>query len=125
MVDGEAATIYDLKVGFYVEITVDSDAIQKIETKSVKQVNNIIGVVESVNETYGFLYINTTDATTGESKRVQVFTKKNGSTKIIDSKDNNSSRSLKNIRQGETVLVTGSELLDGTFEASTIVIMVD
>ena len=107
------------------EITVDSDAIQKIETKSVKQVNNIIGVVESVNETYGFLYINTTDATTGESKRVQVFTKKNGSTKIIDSKDNNSSRSLKNIRQGETVLVTGSELLDGTFEASTIVIMVD
>ena len=125
LVDGEAATIYDLKVGFYVEITVDSDAIQKIETKSVKQVNNIIGVVESVNETYGFLYINTTDATTGESKRVQVFTKKNGSTKIIDSKDNNSSRSLKNIRQGETVLVTGSELLDGTFEASTIVIMVD
>lgn len=125
LVDGEAATIYDLKVGFYVEITVDSDAIQKIETKSVKQVNNIIGVVESVNETYGFLYINTTDATTGESKRVQLFTKKNGSTKIIDSKDNNSSRSLKNIRQGETVLVTGSELLDGTFEASTIVIMVD
>ena len=86
--------------------------------------NNIIGVVESVNETYGFLYINTTDAS-GESKRVQVFTKKNGSTKIIDSKDNNSSRSLKNIRAGETVLVTGSELLDGTFEASTIVIMVD
>ncbi|MCL2776300.1 MAG: hypothetical protein FWD71_23605, partial [Oscillospiraceae bacterium] len=123
--DDAPATVYDLRVGSYVSVTIDNDTVQTINTKARKQLNNIQGVVLSVNDTYGFLFITTTDDVTGEQIKMQVFTQKNGGTKIMDNKNNNKDRALGNIQPGESVIVTGTQSIDGTFGAATIIILQD
>ena len=53
------------------------------------------------------------------------MTKKNNGTKIIDNKNNGNTRALKNVVSGESVLITGVKQADGSFEASTIIILAD
>ncbi len=125
-VDGEKGDIYDLRLGYAVDISLESDTVTKLTTKVVQTKNTLMGTVDSVNSNYGFLYIYATDTTgTGETKRIQVFTKKGSGTQIIDNKNNNGSRELKKILSGESVLVTGIYQADGTFEAATIIILAD
>lgn len=124
-IDGEAGTIYDLKLGYTVDVTLESETVTKITTKVVQTSNTLMGTVDSVNSTYGFLYVYATDTSSGTTERVQIFTKKNNGTKIIDNKNNGNSRALKNVLSGESVLITGVRQTDGTFEASTIIILAD
>lgn len=125
-VDGSTGTIYDLKLGYTVDVTLESDTVTKITTKVVQTTNTLMGTVDSVNGTYGFLYVYATDASgSGDMERIQVFTKKNNGTKIIDNKNDNGTRDLKKILSGESVLITGVRQTDGTFEASTIIILAD
>ena len=125
-IDGAEGTIYDLRLGYAVDVTLESDTVTKITTKVVQTTNTLLGTVDIVNGTYGFMYVYATDATgSGTPERIQVFTKKNNGTKIIDNKNNNGTRELKKIVSGESVLITGVKQADGTFEASTIIILAE
>ena len=124
-VDGKEGTIYDLKLGYAVDVSIESDTVTKITTKVVQTSNTLMGTVDSVNSSYGFLNIYASDAATGTTEKVQVFTKKNNGTKIIDNKNNGNTRALKNVVSGESVLITGVKQADGSFEASTIIILAD
>lgn len=124
-IDGQTGTIYDLKLGYTVDITLESDTVATITTKVVQTANTLMGTVDSVNANYGFLYVYATDTASGTTERMQIFTKKNNGTKIIDNKNNGNSRALKNVLSGESVLVTGVRQTDGTFEAATIIILAD
>lgn len=125
-VDGKEATVYDLRLGYTVDVTLESDTVTQITTKVVQTTNTLMGTVDSVNATYGFLYVYATDtASSGTPERIQVFTKKNSGTKIIDNKNDNGTRQLKSILSGESVLITGTRQTDGTFEAATIIILAD
>ena len=114
-----------MKLGYTVDVTLESETVTKITTKVVQTSNTLMGTVDSVNSTYGFLYVYATDTSSGTTERVQIFTKKNNGTKIIDNKNNGNSRALKNVLSGESVLITGVRQTDGTFEASTIIILAD
>lgn len=120
----DSASIYDLRIGSVVNVTTDSNMVVSMETSSVKPTNNVVGIVDTINPQYEFLFLTVTN-NDGSTNRVQVFTKRNGTTKILDSKNNNVSRQFKNIVQGESLLVTGTEQADGSIEASAIIIMVD
>ncbi len=125
-VDGETGDIYDLRLGYAVDITLESDTIIKITSKVVQATNTLMGVIDSVNSSYGFLYVYATDTSgSGTTERIQVFTKKSNGTKIIDNKNDNNTRALDKILPGESVLVSGVKQADGTFEASTIIILVN
>ena len=123
---GEVGDIYDLRLGYTVDISLESDTVTKITSKVVQTTNTLMGTVDSVNSSYGFLYVYATYTSgSGTTERIQVFTKKNNGTKIIDNKNDNNSRELKKILSGESVLISGIRQADGTFEASTIIILVD
>ncbi len=125
-VDDEAGDIYDLRLGYAVEITLESDTVTRITSKVVQTSNTLMGTVDSVNSSYGFLYVYATDTSgSGTTERIQVFTKKGNGTKIIDNKNDNNTRALNKILSGESVLISGIKQADGTFEASTIIILTD
>ncbi len=125
-VDGEVGDIYDLRLGYAVDLTLESDTVTKITSKVVQATNTLMGTVDSVNASYGFLYVYATDTSgSGTTERIQVFTKKNNGTKILDNKNDNNSRALNKILSGESVLISGTRQADGTFEASTIIILAD
>ena len=118
-----AGTIYDLRLGAYVTLKIESNSVKSIEsTPAATTANTITGVIDSINTSYYFFYITSTNAVTGETERTQVFVKKNGSTKYIDSADG-SSISLGKLKEGSTVLVTGSQQLDGSYVATAVVVV--
>ena len=120
--DKTAGTIYDLRIGSYVTASLESSTIKKIETTSTTTSKTIVGTVETINTDYNFFYMNCTNATTGESERLQVFVKKNGATKYIDSADG-STTSLGKMKEGCSVIITGTAQLDGSYIASAVVVM--
>ena len=120
--DKTPGTIYDLRIGSYVTANLESSTVKKIETTSNTTSKTIVGTVETINTDYNFFYMNCTNATTGESERLQVFVKKNGATKYIDSADG-STTSLGKMKEGCSVIITGTAQLDGSYVASAVVVM--
>ena len=117
------STIYDLRVGGYVTLKIESDSVKSIVTTApAAATSSIMGTVESVNENYYFFYLSTTNAVTGQQERVQIFVKKNGNTKYIDSADG-TTLSLGKLKEGSTVLATGVKQLDGSYLATAVVVM--
>jgi hypothetical protein len=108
-VNGEEGTLYDLRVGDTVKVTIESGAVLKIVTTAAAVSSEpVSGVVEIVNTSMGFIKIN------GET----IFCK-DGSTTFINSKG--SSKSMRDLKEGITVSVRGS-MQNGAYNASLIII---
>ncbi|MDY3927760.1 MAG: S-layer homology domain-containing protein [Clostridia bacterium] len=106
---GEAATLYDLRVGDNVKITTESGVVLKIDTTvPVISSNPITGVVEIVNTSKGFIKVD------GET----IFCNDSSTTFITS---NGSTQTMKNIKVGSTVSVRGS-LQNGAYTAQLIII---
>lgn len=118
LVDGSAATVYDLRVGYTVLINVESDTVTKIDVGSVAQAKSITGTVALVNVSLGFINLNVTDAS-GSVTTQQVFVKSGAS--IIGS-STTSRKSLADLVVGDELMVTG-EISMGAYEASTIILL--
>jgi len=102
-------TIYDLRLGDTVKLTIEGKTATKIETVvSAESSTNITGIVESVETSYG--YIKLQDSTT------LIFTK---GAKVQDS--SGSSMTLKGIKSGDSVTIFGTTA-SGAIEASLIVV---
>lgn len=118
LVDSQPATIYDLRVGYQVRIRIESESVTYIEVNSVENPKSLSGTVELVNTSLGFINLKVTDAA-GTVSTQQVFVK--STTSIIDSVSA-AKRTLKDIKVGDTLMVTGTVNM-GAFEAATIIIM--
>lgn len=116
--DGAAATVYDLRIGFQVDLEATSSTITKIEVKSVAAPMQITGQINLINTTYGMILISHAD-TNGNMVETQVFTK--SSVKILDSNDGKI-KYMKDLKVGQNVTVAGSENV-GVFEATSIMIL--
>ncbi|MBE7039379.1 MAG: S-layer homology domain-containing protein [Ruminococcaceae bacterium] len=118
-VDGEAATLYDLRLGDYVEFSASSSTITKITVSSAITNTEVTGVVKLVNTTYGMIVLETTNAA-GDVSEAQIFVK--STAKILDASDGRV-KSVKDIKTGQKIMAAGA-INTGIFEASSIMILV-
>ncbi len=117
-VAGSTATIYDLRLGNVVTLTLNGSTATKIEQTSESSTSSKSGVVESISTSYGYINIITKDAVSE-----QVFASKLGNTigaKIIDGVTGKEIN-FKNIKKGDNIIATGA-YNNGAFVAVTIVI---
>ncbi len=108
----ETGTVYDLRPGTDVNITIQSSEIISIEAAGSVSKSQLNGTVKSINATYGLMIVEE------GGTEYNVFV--NTNTKIIDS-TTGKNIIFKNIEKGKTVSVTGSNA-SGVLEASVIVI---
>lgn len=113
--DGKECQIYDLRLDMVAEITTDSGAVSEIKVTSIEEVGQISGVVENVNPSYGFINVKLAD---GSSKQIFV----SNSTKITQDGATTATKTIKNIHEGDYVVVIG-KTVNGAFQATTIVIV--
>jgi hypothetical protein len=117
-IDGKQATIYDLRLGYPVSLTIDSNNVTAITANSVVESYSITGVVQRVNTAINLIEVLTTD-TSGQGVERMIFVKNN--TNILNNKTGGK-LSLSGIKEGDTVIATG-ETLRGDFEAVTVLVI--
>lgn len=114
IIDDEAGAIRDLQPGCAVEISLESDEVKKISTTSQAAKNQLIGTITLVNKDYGFINVLTED---GKEEQAFINTK----TKFVDSTADVSNVTIKSLKKGQSVIVTGSNA-SGVFEATTVIL---
>ncbi len=115
VIDGKEGTIYDLRLGANVTLSVQSETVVKVTATAPATSSVLVGTIEGVNSAYGFMTIVSEN---GES--TQVFLK-NSRLTVIDSKKG-STVSTTNLKVGMLVSVTGA-MNTGAFEATTVTII--
>jgi hypothetical protein len=120
-IDDETGQIYDLRLGYTVELTIEGNTIVKLEAKTLNQAQQITGRVELVNESYGLIRVSVADGVTGDTYIQQVFVKKGA--KIIRSKDTREI-DLDDIDVGDIITAVGTSNT-GVFEANTVIIITE
>ena len=116
--DGAAATMYDLRLGYQVVMKTSSATIKEIEVKSVAAALQLSGQIKLVNTTYKMISLQHFDAN-GSVSETQVFVK--DTAKILDSNDGKI-KTLKDLKAGQNVTVAGADNM-GIFEAASIMIL--
>ncbi len=121
VVGGAAASIYDLRLGNVVTLTLSGSTATKVEQNSSSSVTTKSGTVDTVSTSYG--YINMIAAGTTGSISEQIFVSKLGTTinaKIING-ETGKELALKDIKNGDYIIATGA-YNNGAFVAKTIVV---
>ncbi|MBR5236182.1 MAG: S-layer homology domain-containing protein [Clostridia bacterium] len=116
--DGAAATLYDLRLGYTVEIETSSSTVKAIKVKSVAAPMQITGQITLVNTAYDMIRVSYADYN-GNMQDATVFIK--SSAKILDSNDGKI-KTISQLKIGQNVTVAGSENV-GVFEANSIMIL--
>ena len=118
-INGEACTIYDLKLGYEAKVELESSSIKSIDITvvdtAVGESASVAGKVLSVDTNFNFITISTTD---GSTKQIFV----NDDTYIVDS-STTKVKKLSTIKAGDTITATVSTTDNATLVAITIVIM--
>ncbi|NLO26363.1 MAG: S-layer homology domain-containing protein [Clostridiales bacterium] len=115
--DGKPASIYDLRLDYFVEIEVESDEVISIEAESVVSQNEVIGTVEYVNTSVNVISVKVYDASANANVTRQVNV--NDDTRIIN--QSGTRRYIRHIEVGDRLVVVGHSEL-GVFIADTIMI---
>ncbi len=118
VVAGSAATIYDLRLGNVVTLTLSGSTVKKLEQTQASSTTTKSGAVESISTAYGYINMISND---GVSE--QIFASKLGSTisaKIIDG-ETGKEIAFKNLKKGDYIIATGA-YTNGAFVAKTIVV---
>ncbi|MBQ4110279.1 MAG: S-layer homology domain-containing protein [Clostridia bacterium] len=113
-VDGKISDLYALRVDMNATYETDSNTVKKIEVSSISEVNQFSGQVQVTNTAYGFVTITGSD---GIARQIYI---KN--TTSITRNSNGATRTLKDIKVGDYLVVIGS-LKNGAYVASTVVII--
>ncbi|MBS7298322.1 MAG: S-layer homology domain-containing protein [Eubacteriales bacterium] len=118
-VNGEAATLYDFRVGDKVSIALESEAVIKISTVSSQATEgNLTGTVVSANAAYKFIKILISDAN-GNTYEETVYCTDSKTTFITAS---GNSKQFRDIKEGNIVNVYGT-YNNGAFSATTVIIV--
>ena len=118
IVAGSVASIYELRLGNVVTLTLSGSTAKKIEQTSASSTTTKSGTVDSISTSYGYINL---IANNGVSE--QVFASKTGSNigaKIIDG-ETGKEIAFKNIKKGDYIIATGA-YSNGAFVAKTIVV---
>lgn len=117
-VNGEKGTVYDLRVGDGVSITLESKAIKRIKTITAQSTSgSIVGVVSNVNPSYGFIKVAYTNQA-GYTVEEYVYCK-DATTNIMTS--TGTTKKLKDIKVGSAVTAHGT-ISNGAFTAKVLVV---
>ncbi|MBE7036716.1 MAG: S-layer homology domain-containing protein [Ruminococcaceae bacterium] len=115
--DGKAATLYDLRIGYEVDLVTSSATITEVKVKSVAAPMQITGQISIINTSYNMIVVKYTDAN-GNLAEKNVFL---NSAKILDSNDGKI-KTIRNLSVGQHVTIAGTENV-GVFEASSLMIL--
>ncbi|MBE7026816.1 MAG: S-layer homology domain-containing protein [Ruminococcaceae bacterium] len=118
--NGTAASLYDLRVDYTVDINIESNTVTQIDVHAVSQPKTVTGTVAVVNTSLGFINLNVTDSS-GNVSVQQVFVKEDAS--VIGSVSAKRS-SIDKLEEGDMLMISG-EVNMGAFEASTIILIED
>ncbi|MBQ7792010.1 MAG: hypothetical protein IJ367_00755, partial [Clostridia bacterium] len=114
----EEATLYDLRLGAYVKLTVSSETVVKIASEAVSEDLTVTGTITTINPAYGLVMIAYENAN-GDTAEKQLFLK--DSTKILDSKSGKL-LNIKNLSVGNIITAAGTEKL-GVYEVSSLMVL--
>ena len=115
--DGKAATLYDLRIGYEVELVTSSATITEIKVKSVAAPMQITGQISIINTSYNMIVVKYTDSN-GNLSEKNVFL---NNAKILDSNDGKM-KTIRNLSVGQHITIAGTENV-GVFEASSVMIL--
>jgi len=117
-VAGDSATIYDLRLGNVVKLSINGSTITKIEQTSQTETTSKSGIVNEVSTSYYYIEITTDTGVTDK-----VFASKLGNNigaKVINGKTGRE-MNFKDIKKGDNVIATGA-YSNGSFVAVTFVV---
>ncbi len=112
--EGEEATIYDLRLGAYVKLTTSSSTVTEIKSEAVSVALSVTGTIKTINTSYGLIVIELENGT-----EKQLFVK--DTTKILDS-TTNKLITLKNLKVGNVINAAGTEGV-GVYEVNSIMVL--
>lgn len=120
---GETKTIYDLRLGATVTLTLESNAITAITsaTAALPEVTQevLLAKVVSVNADYGYVVVSVTNAS-GETENRQILVKEKAS--IMDAATSRA-KDINAIKAGQSLSIVANYLGDGIYETSAIIIL--
>ena len=118
--NGEYVTLYDLRVGYSVEVVASSLTAKEINVtaSTTAAQRSVTGVITAVNTEWGMIQVSA-ELDNGEVVPQQVFLKKNAT--IIDSA-NGKKLSISNLEIGMHILAAGSES-GGIFETNSVMVL--
>lgn len=117
VVDGEDATIYDLRLGAKAEIKLESNTVAKISTSAVAATPVLVGTISYIHPTSYVMGIDVVNAD-GTVETVQAVVKSN--VKITDTTSTKVTQ-FKNIKEGRNIVAVGT-VNYGVYEVSQITI---
>ncbi len=112
--EGETATVYDLRLGAFVKLTTSSATVTEIKSEAVTTALSVTGTIKTINTSYGLIIIQLDNGT-----EKQLFVK--DTTKILDS-TTNKLITLKNLKVGNIINAAGTEGL-GVYEVNSIMVL--
>lgn len=122
-INGSPAEIYDLRLGTYVKLKLDSQTVTKVEVTNANEgatstTSTLTGIVSDVNTSYSVIVLTVTDPTSGITADQQIFVK---SATLIDGSTGGSIK-LSKIEKGAAVTAIGS-VSSGIFIAKTVMVV--
>lgn len=117
------AEIYDLRLGTYVKLKLDSQTVTKVEVVNANEgatstASTLTGIVSDVNISYAVIVLTVTDPVTGVTADQQIFVK---NATLIDGATGGSTK-LSKIEKGAAVTAIGS-VSSGIFIAKTVMVV--
>lgn len=116
--EGDAATVYDLRLGSYVKLKTESETVISISAEAVESALQVTGTIKTINPDYGLVIIEIETSSGGIAEK-QLFVK--DTTKILDS-TTGKTLTLKNLKVGNVITAAGTEKL-GVYEVNAIMIL--
>ena len=116
--EGEKATIYDLRLGSYVKLKTESDTVVSVSAEAVESALQVTGTIKTINAAYNLLILEM-QTSSGETIEKQLFLK--STAKLIDSVTGKTI-TIKNLKVGNIITAAGTEKL-GVYEVNTLMVL--
>lgn len=117
-IDNKNKTIYDLRLGYYVELDIESNEIVSLDAEVREHNDRYTGTVEYINEDAGVIVLSVINPNTGEKENIRIdITSK---TTFIDTVG--STVKLRYVDIGDEVIVIGT-YDGGIFTAKTVILI--
>ena len=116
--EGETATIYDLRLGAYVKLKAESDTVVNISAEAVESALQVTGKIKTINTAYNLLVL-AVETESGGIAEKQLFLK--DTAKIIDSVTGKT-LTIRNLKVDNIITAAGTEKL-GVYEVNTLMVL--
>lgn len=117
-VGGSDSSIYDLRLGSSVEVTIESDSITSVTASAASSTYQKSGIIEDINTSYGFINLNV------DGGIEQIFVSKTGTSVSATIIDSSTGKSLTFAKLAKNQMITAvGSYVNGAFVATTIIVI--